>query len=130
MIDLGRGLDRQLDDVPVQVDVVGVDPRSAWMLDVFGHDPAYPGLMADAGLDVTVETEGGVNRSHCALEVVTAGDNRDSDFRGGDHLHVDSRLEQRGEELSGNTRVGAHAATNNRELADVVVVREVGEANL
>ncbi|GAA4638485.1 NEW3 domain-containing protein [Actinoallomurus vinaceus] len=33
-----------------QRDVVGGDPRSAWMLDVFGHDPAYPGLMADAGL--------------------------------------------------------------------------------
>jgi alpha-mannosidase len=33
-----------------QRDVAGGDPRSAWMLDVFGHDPAYPGLMADAGL--------------------------------------------------------------------------------
>ena len=33
-----------------QRDVVGGDPASAWMLDVFGHDPAYPGLMADAGL--------------------------------------------------------------------------------
>jgi alpha-mannosidase len=36
--------------VGYQRDVVGGDPRSAWMLDVFGHDPAYPGLMADAGL--------------------------------------------------------------------------------
>ncbi|MCQ4080041.1 glycoside hydrolase [Streptomyces sp. RB6PN25] len=33
-----------------QRDVVGGDPRTAWMLDVFGHDPSYPGLMADAGL--------------------------------------------------------------------------------
>ncbi len=33
-----------------QRDVAGGDPQSAWMLDVFGHDPAYPGLMADAGL--------------------------------------------------------------------------------
>ncbi|HEV2258274.1 MAG TPA: glycoside hydrolase family 38 C-terminal domain-containing protein [Streptosporangiaceae bacterium] len=33
-----------------QRDVVGGDPRSAWMLDVFGHDPGYPGLMAAAGL--------------------------------------------------------------------------------
>jgi alpha-mannosidase len=31
-------------------DVFGGDPRSAWMLDVFGHDPGYPGLMAAAGL--------------------------------------------------------------------------------
>jgi alpha-mannosidase len=33
-----------------QRDVAGGDPRSAWMLDVFGHDPGYPGLMAAAGL--------------------------------------------------------------------------------
>ena len=33
-----------------QRDVLGADPRHAWMLDVFGHDPAYPGLMAAAGL--------------------------------------------------------------------------------
>ncbi len=29
---------------------IGGDPRTAWMLDVFGHDPGYPGLMAAAGL--------------------------------------------------------------------------------
>ncbi|PZG02103.1 glycoside hydrolase family 38 C-terminal domain-containing protein [Micromonospora deserti] len=33
-----------------QRDVLGGDPRTAWMLDVFGHDPSFPGLMADAGL--------------------------------------------------------------------------------
>jgi alpha-mannosidase len=33
-----------------QRDVFGGDPKSAWMLDVFAHDPGYPGLMAAAGL--------------------------------------------------------------------------------
>jgi alpha-mannosidase len=33
-----------------QRDVFGGDPQSAWMLDVFAHDPGYPGLMAQAGL--------------------------------------------------------------------------------
>ncbi len=33
-----------------QRDVFGGDPRTAWMLDAFGHDPGYPGLMAAAGL--------------------------------------------------------------------------------
>ena len=33
-----------------QRDVMGADPRSAWMLDAFGHDPGFPGLMAAAGL--------------------------------------------------------------------------------
>jgi alpha-mannosidase len=30
--------------------VLGGDPASAWMLDSFGHDPGFPGLMAAAGL--------------------------------------------------------------------------------
>lgn len=34
-----------------QRDVLGGDPRTAWQLDVFGHDPQFPGLAADAGLD-------------------------------------------------------------------------------
>ncbi|HUC15358.1 MAG TPA: hypothetical protein VMS00_12970 [Acidimicrobiales bacterium] len=33
-----------------QRDVMGADPRSAWQLDVFGHDPQFPGIMADCGL--------------------------------------------------------------------------------
>lgn len=41
-----------------QRDVLGGDPRSAWMLDVFGHDPAVPGLMADAGLDSSAWARG------------------------------------------------------------------------
>jgi len=39
--------------VGFQRDVLGGDPRTAWMLDVFGHDPGYPGLMAAAGLTST-----------------------------------------------------------------------------
>ncbi|MGH8880682.1 MAG: NEW3 domain-containing protein, partial [Stackebrandtia sp.] len=30
--------------------VLGGDPRTAWQLDAFGHDPAFPGFAADAGL--------------------------------------------------------------------------------
>jgi alpha-mannosidase len=44
--------------VGFQRDVLGADPRSAWMLDVFGHDPSYPGLMADAGLTSSVWARG------------------------------------------------------------------------
>jgi alpha-mannosidase len=33
-----------------QRDVLGGSPRTAWMLDAFGFDPGYPGLMAAAGL--------------------------------------------------------------------------------
>jgi alpha-mannosidase len=33
-----------------QRDVLGADPVTAWQLDVFGHDPQFPGLAADAGL--------------------------------------------------------------------------------
>ncbi|WP_297594935.1 NEW3 domain-containing protein [Mycobacterium sp.] len=30
--------------------ILGADPATAWQLDVFGHDPQFPGLAADAGL--------------------------------------------------------------------------------
>ena len=33
-----------------QRDVLGADPTAAWMLDAFGFDPSYPGLMAGAGM--------------------------------------------------------------------------------
>ncbi|WP_329083945.1 glycoside hydrolase family 38 C-terminal domain-containing protein [Streptosporangium sp. NBC_01469] len=33
-----------------QRDILGGDPATAWQLDAFGHDPQFPGLMADAGL--------------------------------------------------------------------------------
>ncbi len=36
--------------VGFQRDVLGADPASAWMLDAFGFDPGFPGLMAAAGL--------------------------------------------------------------------------------
>ncbi|MEU5391035.1 NEW3 domain-containing protein [Streptomyces tibetensis] len=30
--------------------IIGARPETAWQLDAFGHDPQFPGLMADAGL--------------------------------------------------------------------------------
>jgi alpha-mannosidase len=33
-----------------QRDILGADPATAWQLDVFGHDPQFPGMAADAGL--------------------------------------------------------------------------------
>jgi len=33
-----------------QREVMGADPETAWQLDVFGHDPQFPGMAADAGL--------------------------------------------------------------------------------
>src|SRR5580698_640117 len=36
--------------IAYQRDVLGGNPRTAWMLDAFGFDPAYPGIMAAAGL--------------------------------------------------------------------------------
>ncbi|MCX5203444.1 NEW3 domain-containing protein [Streptomyces sp. NBC_00237] len=39
-------------------DVLGSDPRTAWQLDVFGHDPGFPSLMAGAGLDSAVLARG------------------------------------------------------------------------
>ncbi|MGH3877703.1 MAG: glycoside hydrolase family 38 C-terminal domain-containing protein [Actinophytocola sp.] len=36
-----------------QRDVLGGEPATAWQLDAFGHDPAFPGFAADTGLTST-----------------------------------------------------------------------------
>ncbi|HEY1619137.1 MAG TPA: glycoside hydrolase family 38 C-terminal domain-containing protein, partial [Streptosporangiaceae bacterium] len=36
--------------IAYQRDMLGGDPRTSWMLDAFGFDPGYPGLMAAAGM--------------------------------------------------------------------------------
>ncbi|HET7665752.1 MAG TPA: alpha-mannosidase, partial [Mycobacterium sp.] len=33
-----------------QRNIMRADPRTAWQLDAFGHDPQFPGMAADAGL--------------------------------------------------------------------------------
>ncbi|MDY6999980.1 MAG: alpha-mannosidase, partial [Actinomycetota bacterium] len=33
-----------------QRDILGANPATAWQLDVFGHDPQFPAMAADAGL--------------------------------------------------------------------------------
>jgi len=60
-----------------QREVLGADPAVSWMLDAFGFDPAYPGLMAAAGLTESAWARGpfhqwGPNR--------TVGDNRRMQF--------------------------------------------------
>jgi alpha-mannosidase len=41
-----------------QRDVVGAMPESAWQLDVFGHDPQFPGIMADCGASCSAWARG------------------------------------------------------------------------
>ncbi|QZA08439.1 alpha-mannosidase [Mycolicibacter heraklionensis] len=41
-----------------QRDIMGADPATAWQLDVFGHDPQFPGLVADAGLSSSAWARG------------------------------------------------------------------------
>ncbi len=58
--------------IAYQRDVLGGNPRTSWMLDAFGFDPGYPGIMAAAGLTDSAWARGpfhqwGPNRS--------AGDN-------------------------------------------------------
>ncbi|MFL0178215.1 NEW3 domain-containing protein [Mycobacterium sp. SMC-15] len=41
-----------------QRDIMGAEPATAWQLDVFGHDPQFPGLVADAGLSASAWARG------------------------------------------------------------------------
>ncbi|ORA81041.1 alpha-mannosidase [Mycolicibacter kumamotonensis] len=41
-----------------QRDILGASPATAWQLDVFGHDPQFPGMVADAGLSSSAWARG------------------------------------------------------------------------
>jgi hypothetical protein len=60
-----------------QREVLGADPTAAWMLDAFGHDPSYPGVMAAAGL---VESAWARGPFHQWGPHRTVGDNRRMQF--------------------------------------------------
>jgi alpha-mannosidase len=60
-----------------QRDVIGGDVRAAWMLDAFGHDPGYPGLMAAAGLTDSAWARGPF---HQWGPLRTVGDNQRMQF--------------------------------------------------
>jgi len=60
-----------------QRDVLGGDPRTAWQLDVFGHDPAYPAVMAEAGLTSAAWARGPFHQWGPQL---TVGDNTRMQF--------------------------------------------------
>ncbi len=60
-----------------QREVLGADPTAAWMLDAFGHDPSYPGVMAAAGLTESAWARGPF---HQWGPQRTVGDNRRMQF--------------------------------------------------
>ena len=65
-----------------QRDVLGADPATAWQLDVFGHDPQFPGMAADAGLTSSSWARGPHHQwGPMAAENGQAGDPRRMQFR-------------------------------------------------
>lgn len=64
-----------------QHDVLGGAPATAWQLDVFGHDPQFPGLAADAGLTASAWARGPHHQwGPMASENGVAGDPRRMQF--------------------------------------------------
>ena len=61
-----------------QRDVLGASPATAWQLDVFGHDPQFPGMAADAGLSSSSWARG---PHHQWGPMAGAGDPRRMQFR-------------------------------------------------
>ena len=86
----------------------------------------------DDGLDLgRVEVERAcASAAHRLVDLVLVDDHRDADLGGGDHLDVDAGGGERGEELRGDARVRAHAGTDQRDLADLVVVEQRVVADL
>ncbi|GAA0986829.1 NEW3 domain-containing protein [Acrocarpospora macrocephala] len=57
--------------VGFQRDILGGAPATAWQLDSFGHDPQFPGLMADAGLTSSAWARGPFHQWGPTLEMGT-----------------------------------------------------------
>ncbi|PWI14830.1 glycoside hydrolase [Streptomyces sp. Act143] len=49
--------------------IMGASPETAWQLDAFGHDPQFPGLMADAGITSSSWARGPFHQWGPALSV-------------------------------------------------------------
>ncbi|MEV6941719.1 NEW3 domain-containing protein [Streptomyces sp. NPDC051172] len=49
--------------------IMGSSPETAWQLDAFGHDPQFPGLMADAGISSSSWARGPFHQWGPALSV-------------------------------------------------------------
>ena len=65
-----------------QRDVLGAHPATAWQLDVFGHDPQFPGMAADAGLTSSSWARGPYHQwGPMAAKNGQAGDPRRMQFR-------------------------------------------------
>jgi alpha-mannosidase len=64
--------------IAYQRDVLGGHPHTAWMLDAFGFDPGYPGIMAAAGLTESAWARGPFHQWGPRSSV---GDNRLMQFR-------------------------------------------------
>ncbi|WP_225731353.1 MULTISPECIES: glycoside hydrolase family 38 C-terminal domain-containing protein [unclassified Nocardia] len=65
-----------------QRSIMGARPRTAWQLDVFGHDPQFPGLVAEAGLSSTSWARGPFHQWGPILNTVhgVGGDARHMQF--------------------------------------------------
>src|SRR5690606_25186964 len=77
-----------------------------------------------------VELERGVHGAHGVVQRVRAGDHRDADLRGGDHLDVDAGVAQRAEQPRRDSGVRLHARAHERQLADLVVELQRVEPDL
>src|SRR5665647_437153 len=74
-----------------------------------------------------VEAERGVRSAYGVVDLLCRYDHGDPDLRGRDHADVDAGVRQGCEERRRDARVGAHADPDDRDLADLVVVQQIGE---
>src|SRR5699024_1984489 len=83
------------------------------------------GSSVDGGLFIAAQLEAVVQCGDGLIDVVLADQHGDADLGGRDELDVDVRVTQRLGEVGGHARVGLHAGTDEGDLADLVVVKDV-----
>ena len=118
-----------------QREVLGADPSTAWMLDAFGLDPAFPGLMAAAGMTESSWARGpfhqwgpngwsaATERMQFAVRVRVAVPGRS---RPADQLHGQPLRRGLGHQHAADLEAAEQAAYEQfRQLAPVAATRNV-----
>src|SRR5215472_4067355 len=81
-------------------------------------------------LEVGTVHERVVERAHRQLSVFRTDHYRNLDFRGGDHLDIDSLTGEHFEHPRGDAGVGSHTYAHNRYFRNLVLVAHAGRSDL
>ena len=69
-----------------------------------------------------------MDRTHCLICVCFVDQGSDADFRGGNHLGIDSCIGERAEHFGSHARMGADTGSDDGNLCHVLIIIQLFDA--